>query len=150
MAHAKLQDPDEFRRWYQQGRPYKWIIEQYAKKYNIEIRTSTIGNWRTQLGITERRRTRHTDLVPWEILPEHRYHRFLTWLRQESTRRGGGKLKPDQERRLDWFLDELKELNAVIHYDPETEDGFHLVGREAQDTDIIRKPRSRPSHPSRD
>ena len=52
-------------------------------------------------------------------------------------------LKPDQESRLDSWLEWLKTENAVVHYDPETKEGFFYIPRQAGDKDLIHEPKSK-------
>lgn len=80
------------------------------------------------------------ELIPWQVHNEHRWAYPLSMLRTEAERRAGVKLrKTDLERLLPW----LKSLHAehlVIHYDPDTEDGFFYIPRQDSDTDIVRLP----------
>jgi hypothetical protein len=51
-------------------------------------------------------------------------------------------LNQTDETRLDSWLREVKELGAVVLYDPDTPDGFYLVPRQERDTDIVRRPQT--------
>ncbi|MET8084674.1 hypothetical protein [Micromonospora sp. NPDC005237] len=64
----------------------------------------------------------------------------MVLLRAEARRRAGKTLNQDDIYRVDALLRDLKERHAVVHYDPDTEEGFHLVPREPEDEDIIRQP----------
>ena len=44
-------DPDEFIRWYGEGKTYSWIMDEYRRKYDLRIGYETISNWRHQLGL---------------------------------------------------------------------------------------------------
>lgn len=137
---SKLQDPVEFTHWWNEGKTYQWIVDEYRRKYNIEITPGTIGNWRARLGL-ERRQQRSLELVPWYVEPKHAYRHNLAMLRAEGRRRAGAPLSAIQQRRLDSWLAFMREEDCVVHYDPDTEEGFHLVPRRPGiDKDLVRVP----------
>lgn len=145
---TKLQNYDEIVRWYKQGKTYAWMVEQYKKKYNIDVSPSAIATWLTnpELGPgVERRQVRDPGLIPWEVKREHRYDHINNMLRYEARRRAGADIAPATLKRLESWLKKLEENNAVVHYDPNTEQGWWYVEREPGDDDIIRKP----PHPTR-
>lgn len=140
MSVTKLQDRDEFVRWYTEGKTYSWIIDTYREKYDTDIGSGTISNWRHQLGL-ERRAVVDTSLIPWEVKPEHRINHILNMLRSEGRRRGGQEVAPRTLAKLEAWLAGLAADDAVAHYDPDTEQGWWIVKRRPGiDTDIIRKP----------
>lgn len=84
---------------------------------------------------------RYDELIPWRIQMRHQKHFFVRMLRLEGRRRSGGELKPEDERRLDDFIEELRENGAVIHYNPDYgTEGFYAVPARPVDTDLIRVP----------
>lgn len=140
MPGAKLQSEQEFTRWWNEGRSYQWIIDQYREKYDLDITPSAIGNWRARLGL-ERRQSRNIALIPWTVLAEHRYKHAAAMLRAEGRRREGQELSPLQLARLNNWLRFLQDEDVVVHYDPETEEGFFYVPRRPDiDKDIVREP----------
>lgn len=140
MPGEKLQSPAEFTKWWNEGKTYQWIIDEYRRKYHIEITPSAIGNWRARLGL-ERRQQRSLDLIPWTVEERHRYRHALAMLRAEARRRAGAPLSAIQKTRLDSWMAFMKEEDAVVHYDPETEEGFFYVPRrEGVDKDLVRMP----------
>lgn len=143
MPAQKLQNEQEFRRWWAEDKPYQWMIDEYMRKYGIEIVPSTIGNWRARLGLP-RRQARDLDLVPWSVKSEHQRKYVLTMLRAEGRRRSGAPLPPLQKARLDNWLKFMQEEGCVVHYDPDTEEGFFYVHpRPGKDRDLIREPDKR-------
>lgn len=140
MPGEKLQSADEFRRWWDEGRTYQWIINKYREKYGIDVTLGAIGNWRARLGL-ERRQQRNMSLIPWEIEEKHRYRHVLAMLRAEGRRRAGAPLARLQEHRLESWLHWMSENDCVVHYDPETDEGFHYVPRRSGvDADLVRTP----------
>jgi hypothetical protein len=140
VAAAKLQNTDEFTRWWNEGKTYDWIVAEYERKYHLVITPSAIGNWRSRLGLP-RRQQRNVNLVPWAVKREHRYRHALAMLRAEGRRRSGEVLPDLAAERLARWTAFLAETNAVVHYDPDTEDGFFYVPRRPEvDTDLVREP----------
>jgi hypothetical protein len=62
-------------------------------------------------------------------------------LRQEARQRVDAKLSDRERHRLALFRANLAENDAVVHYDPDSENGFYYVQRrDGVDRDIIREP----------
>ncbi|WP_405436563.1 hypothetical protein OG373_06340 [Streptomyces avidinii] len=139
MGRRKIQDESEVIRWFEEGRTYQWMIEEYRRKYDIETVVSMWGNFRRRRGL-DRRIVRNDDLIPWFVKEEHRWAYPLAMLRAEGRRRAGKELTETDESRLASWLGMLKKKGSVVHYDPDTEEGFSYVPRQAGDNDMIRRP----------
>ncbi|AGM12205.1 immunity repressor [Streptomyces phage Danzina] len=139
MPARKIQDEGEVLRWFEEGRTYDWMVEEYRRKYNIETVPSLWGNFRRRRGLP-RRIVRDDDLIPWLIKEEHRWLYPLAMLRVEARLRAGAKVSELELSRVTNWKQMLEEENAVVHYDPDTEDGFFYVPRQPGDDDIIHKP----------
>ncbi|MGW8953513.1 hypothetical protein [Streptomyces sp. NPDC055709] len=142
MAKSKIQDEQEVIRWFAEGRTYQWMIDEYKRKYDIDTVASMWGNFRRRRGL-DRRITRDDDLIPWFVLEHHRWKYPVAMLRVEARKRSGKKVSETEMARLISWKEMLEEENAVVHYDPDTEDGFFYVPREKGDNDIIRRPKQK-------
>lgn len=140
MAKKKIQDEQEVIRWFEEGKTYRWMIDEYKRKYNIETVPSMWGNFRRRRGL-DRRITRDDDLIPWFVKEEHRWLYPLAMLRLEARLRDGRKLSDPDKARLDSWKEMLTEQDAVVHYDLDTEEGFFYVPRQAGDDDLIHRPK---------
>ncbi|WMI33352.1 immunity repressor [Streptomyces phage Provolone] len=142
MGARKIVDEGEVVRWFEEGRTYAWMIEEYRRKYNIETVPSMWGNFRRRRGL-QRRITRNDELIPWQVKPEHRWLYPIAMLRAEARRRekGDEALSELEKTRLPSWLKMLKDENAVVHYDPDTEEGFFYIPRQEGDDDLIHKPK---------
>lgn len=141
MGASKIVDDDEVKRWFEEGKTYAWMIEEYKRKYNIETSTSMWGNYRARHGLN-RRVAWDQDLIPWAIELRHRYSYPILMLRKEARRRAGFEATEEQNHQIDAWLAGMEESGAVLHYDPDTEEGwFYVPRREGIDKDIIREPR---------
>jgi hypothetical protein len=142
MGARKIQDEGEVIRWFEEGRTYDWMVKEYRRKYNIETVPSLWGNFRRRRGL-QRRITRNDELIPWQVKPEHRWLYPIGMLRVEARRREKGEeaLSELELTRLTSWLKMLKEENAVVHYDPDTEEGFFYIPRGEGDDDLVHKPK---------
>lgn len=140
MPASKIVNEQEVVRWFEEGKSYHWMVEEYKRKYNIETVPSMWGNFRRRRGL-ERRTLRDDDLLPWKMDDAHRWLFPAQMLRAEARRRAGKTLRPDEEKRVDNFIKRLKDEGLVVHYDIDTKEGFFYVpARPGVDTDLIRQP----------
>ncbi|MDO8152307.1 hypothetical protein [Isoptericola sp. b408] len=138
-APSKIQNVGEAIQWIESGWTYQEIVDEYRRKYNIETTLSMWSNFRHRRGLA-RRINRDDELIPWAVDPRHRNSYHLAMLRVESRRRNGWELREVDASRLASWKRDVVALDAVVHYDPRTPDGFHLIPRESQDHDLIRQP----------
>ncbi len=136
-------------RWFEENRTYEWMQQTYREKYGIETTIPMWAAFRRRKGL-DRRNTRADELLPWKVNPEHRHLYPALMLRLEGRLRDGRPIDPVKMRRLESWKQSLAEDNLVVHYDPETEEGFFYIPREEQDTDLIRKPKVKTGNQARD
>ncbi|MBO3103471.1 hypothetical protein [Cellulomonas fengjieae] len=139
MPATNIQDEAEVIRWFEEGRTYAWMSQEYERKYNIETVPSLWGSFRRRKGLA-RRITRDHHVIPWPVREEHRWNYILALLRMEARRRAGATLSDADAGRLERFRVQLAESGLVVHYDAETAEGFHCVPRRPGiDQDLIRE-----------
>ncbi|HLL67543.1 MAG TPA: hypothetical protein VK453_17795 [Micromonosporaceae bacterium] len=137
---AKIVDEQEVVAWFAEGRTYRWMSEDYRRKYNIETSPSLWGTYRHLRGL-HRPTTNDHGLVPWNVRERHRWAYPVIMLRAEARRRGGVDLSADDLAKLEAWLKRMKEDDTVLHYDPDTEEGWCYVPRRVGiDVDLIRVP----------
>lgn len=141
MAGAtKVRSEDEIKRWFEEGKTYAWMAEEYERKYNLRVVPSMFANLRRRRG-WDRRITRDDELIPWMVKDEHRWAYPVVMLRVEARRRAGRPLRKVDSDRVEPWKKELLEKGLVVHYDPDTDDGFFYVpARPGVDLDLIRVP----------
>lgn len=143
MPASFIEDEGEVFRWFREGRPYSYMIEQYRTKYNKETTVAYWSKWRQRHGI-ERRVTRDDKLIPWKVEEQHRYMWDILQLRKEARRRTGSPLPEGEGDVVDAWIRGLDEEGAVIHYEPDTDQGwFRVPRRKGVDHDLIREPDER-------
>jgi len=160
MPASKIVDEEEAVRWYEEGKTYAWFVQQYKEKYNIETSEPMWAAWRRRRGL-KRRNLRDDDLIPWKLKEEHRHLYPVMMLRLEARRRENERAekaneepayqisKRDMDRLKSW-KQTLTEGGLVVHYDPETTDGFFLVPRGEKDKDLIHPPTRKTGNKARD
>jgi hypothetical protein len=137
---TKIVNQGEVERWFREKRTYTWMIEEYRRKYNIDTTPSMWSGVRRRLGF-DPRIVHDPDLIPWTVKEQHRWEFPLQMLRAEARRRQGRTLDPEYARKLPGFLQRLQDDNTVVHYDPDTDEGFFYVPRRpGVDTDLVRQP----------
>lgn len=140
MGSSKIQDEAEILRWFDEGRTYQWMQQEYLRKYNITTGLSMWSNFRRRRGL-DRRIVRNDDLIPWEVREQHRWRHAIRMLRAVARKRQGKVLDVATAEALEPWLRGLASRDAVVHYDPDTDDGFHYVARRpGVDLDLIREP----------
>lgn len=131
-------------RWLAEGHTQLEIVDRLGAM-GIETTQSAIAMLKARHASPEaeaRMRTLHrAELIPWKLRPEHRQLHTAKMLRALSRVRRGEPITPAQDGQLKNWLAGLEADGAVIHYDPETEQGFWRVeAREGVDEDVIRDP----------
>lgn len=156
MPARKLPDDATIREWHEKGLTFPQMAELHLAATGIRVEPASFNVHCGRLGLPSRN-LRHSDLIPWSpIRPEHNNDYIVNMLRRESARRAGSPRwndlrHPDYDvaevQRLNSWLQGLKDGNngkgSVVHYDPDTLEGWHYVNREKKDDDIIRRPRGR-------
>lgn len=142
-APSKVQDMAEAVRWLEEGRPYQWMVDEYRRKYHVQTSVEMWSGLRRRRGIPTRI-VRDEALVPWAVRPEHRHAHAVSMLRAEARRRAGKQLTPGTAEMLETWLAGLERDALVVHYAPETPEGWWYVPRrEGVDRDLIREPEQR-------
>jgi hypothetical protein len=132
----------ELRRFLSRGLTQQQIVAEWERDSGHRVSRSTIAMAIARYGLNSAHpRPRYEDTLPWIVKEEHTYHRDARMLRLEGRRRSGRKLTTKERRLLQAWRDQLDEAGAVVHYDPDTEQGFWWVYRDPTDgDDIVRRP----------
>lgn len=141
---AKLIPDSEVAQLCRQGKTDKEIAEYLLEHLNVALTPNAITRWRRRQGM-DTRRHRYTDLIPWRVKVEHAWLYIPKLLRWESRLRAGLPVSDRDRQRLDEFKAKLDAAfdgrGGVVHYDPETQEGWWVVERRPGiDTDMIRNP----------
>ena len=140
MARQRvIEDWAELERLFRSGMSPKQISETYAER-GVVVAPGTLAVIRHRKG-WNRVHLDHSALLPWLVRKEHRGAHHQRMLRLESTLRQGGEVDERNRRLLESWKKQLKAEDAVVHYQPDTPQGWFLVPRRpGVDTDLIRVP----------
>lgn len=145
-AKRSRPDDDTLEEWFEAGWTYQQMADFWAE--HPEGKRLTPAAFRNHCMTQpwfKPRNARHigTALMPWtNIRPEHADLYEVQMLRRESLRRAGHKFpRHDYEiQRLNAWLQGLRDENAVIAYERDTQQGWWRVTRKHSDVDIVRLP----------
>lgn len=141
VGTSKIQNEQEVVRWFEEGRSYGWMMQEYLRKYKIHTTISMWGNFRRRHGLDLRMERSDVALVPWKVKEEHRWAYALAMLRVEARLRRGATVREEDAARLASWKAKAEASGTVVHYDPDTERGFWMVPRRpGVDVDLIRVP----------
>lgn len=147
-----LPDKETFQKWLEED-PRPTQQEMVGRIYEMSGEVVT----RQAISMALRRygfkpmRNRWKELLPWRVKEEHLHAYIPNQLRLESARRAGwpnGRPDDDVIRTLDFWIKELdcwvdlssgKRVGAVIHYEPDSIEGWWPVPREPQDYEGLPK-----------
>lgn len=153
MPRAAVLPHEKIKRLYRDGLTQQEIARRLiadgdVPDQNLRRLSQAVGMARLRMGLSAAHRERHDDLLPWVVREEHRGKYAAKMLRLEGQRRSGSaRLAAQWERKLDAWLKKLEQDDTVVHYEPETEQGFWYVRRRYDtagnkiDTDLIRDPK---------
>lgn len=137
----KIQDIPQFIRWYNEGLPYTEMAKRWTAENGEAITPTAFSNLRIRLGLGPRLATRDTDLIPWDVRAEHLVLLPMRMFHAKTRRDRRLPVSPDQLQRLAEWERLLEESNLVVHYEPNTDQGFFYVpAREGIDNGLIREP----------
>lgn len=135
---TKIPDRMELERWLRAGETNAEVIARYREQ-GIDITSAGIAMFRRRHGLEMMRDVR--TLIAWPVAKQHRALYPARMLRFEQRRRGGRPLDARQEGYLDAWIEKLTTDDLVVHYEAETDIGWHYVPRRPGiDTDLIRDP----------
>lgn len=155
MATRTTPDDDTIIEWHFEGITFEEMAARWAEQRPdlTDPPSAAAFNMKAHRMGLPLRNMRHSDLVPWTpIRPEHLHDYKVNMLRRESARRADaprftpGHPNCDEAdlQRLNSWLQGLRDGNGgkgvVVHYDPDTVEGWHYVNRVKADKDIIRTP----------
>ena len=123
------------------GLTQQQIVQAWEQESNIRVSRSAIAMAISRYGLASAKpRPSYREMIPWRVRWEHRMHWDVRMLRLEARRRRGEALADKEKRDLTVWRSRLDEANAVVIYEPDTDEGFFWVQRTPEDDDVIRRP----------
>ena len=139
---------EDLKRWVDEGYTDSQIADIVGREFHTDPPAKqTVAYWRQRHGIRRNRviapRLDHSAVRPWKVKAKHTGDGIEHRLYEYSNRLHGRRLSPSADRRLDDFLDWLREHDVVVDYDPDSEQGWLFRRRDPaldRPEDIIRRP----------
>jgi hypothetical protein len=128
------------------GMTHQQIADKVSSDEGVAVSREAVSAALSRAGMTNR--VRYEDEIPWRVKVEHQGSYDLWMLRLAARVDRGLGVSKTEARRLQVWKDRLNRNGAVIHYEPESEEGFWPVHREAGiDLGLIREPDRRKRRP---
>ena len=120
---------------------HQQIADAVFAETGIRVNRSTVSAALSRAGLTNR--VRYADALPWKkIRTVHNGHYAAQMLRVGARIKAGFEVGESLQDRYDSWARRLQEQDAVVHYDPDTAEGFHYVKRRVGiDKGLIRNPK---------
>jgi hypothetical protein len=77
--------------------------------------------------------SRYREELPWRVKVQHIREYPARMLRLLGRRRSGQELTEAENKRLDAWLRQLEDNNAVVGYDPNSKFGFYYIDKQEHD-----------------
>lgn len=135
-----LPDDAELIQMVKRGMTQQEIADETFKRTGVRVTRAAVSAALMRAGQLPRR-PRYPELLPWRVKAKHDGHYALKMLRVEARLREGKPITERERKRLEAWKETLVTNKAVVHYDPDTDEGFYYVlARPGVDKDLIRTP----------
>lgn len=137
---SKIVDAAEVRTWYEEGRTFQWMADEYLRKYNVEIRPTAFSNFRTLKGWPYRYAyDNRQKMIPWKVKREHQGKGADVHLKYLVRHDSGYEIPEERYRAAMHWWQDVDALGLVVDYDPDQ--GYVLRKRRPGiDKGYIREP----------
>jgi hypothetical protein len=115
----------------ERGLTHQQIAETISRQTGYPVGRSTVSAALHRAKATTPAK-KYLDEIPWSVREEHQTHYAARMLRLLGRRRAGIQNSAEADKRLDSWLNQLHEKNAVVTYVPDTPDGFYYVEGEPE------------------
>lgn len=117
---------NELRRLLDQGYSHADIVQYVFDTTGERVSRTSVSAAISRAGLSKPQ-SRFTETIPWRVKVEHIRDYPARMLRLLGRRREGQPLNEEETQRLDSWLEQLANDNAVVGYDPEV--GFGYIDR---------------------
>lgn len=132
VTGSKAPDKNTLVRYRDEGLTQQQMADRWTTESGWNITRSAIAMALKREGVPPvRPRPRYEDELPWKVAQRHIQKSDAQYLRFWARRRHGKSLQPEEESKLNHWLGQLLDQDAVIVYDRETPEGFHWIPRTA-------------------
>lgn len=134
-AERILPEASELKKMLDGGMTQQDIVDRIYAESGVRLSRAAVSAALARAGFASYRK-RHAELIPWRVKVEHNKEYPVRMLRLEARRRKGEALPPPEEKKLDSWLQFLRDNKMVVGYHPAV--GFRYIDpRPGIDTDLI-------------
>lgn len=139
-AHRYLPSDSTLAKWREEGLTAPQIRERIMEREGVDVALGSVYSALSRAGLTDL--VRYSDFIPWTpIRTDHTGHYALAMLRLAARRDAGEKLSTERSKKLDAWVERLRQENAVVAYVHDSPDGFYYCpARPGIDVGLIRIP----------
>lgn len=125
------------RRWLEEGLTHQAMADRTFEVTGERVSRAAITMALQRYNLVDQQRPRYEHEVPWRVKVEHLRAYPVRMLRTLGRRNSGEPMSAEMSARLDGWLKQLEEANAVVGYDPDSDEGFHYIAREPGDPEGV-------------
>lgn len=142
MAPPRMLPPvEQLQRWVDEGYTHEQIAELILIQTGEKVSRSTVSVALYRANKTKPK-ARFENELPWKIKTQHAARYPARMLRVLARRNRGMDVPPEEDHKLDLWLDKISQQGIVVAYDPDSEPGFFYVparGKDGKDGIPIRR-----------
>jgi len=127
-------DKNTLQRWVDEGLTHQQMADRVFEEQGERITRNAISAAMMRYGLSKEG-ARYEEEIPWRVKMLHAKAFQLRMLRLLGRRRLGRKLNKAEAKQLDEWLKKLKDDNAIVAYDPDSDLGLFYIDAKWKDHD---------------
>jgi hypothetical protein len=128
-------DKTTLERWQREGLTHAEMVARHEQETGIRVSRASISGAMVRYGLAENK-PRYRNSLPWRVRDEHGTHYAARMLRLYGRKQQTpDKLNIDESQRLRSWLDMLDREQAIVGYDPDSDEGFYYIDQALKDND---------------
>jgi hypothetical protein len=127
----EIPDLDVLTKWHNEGLTYGQMADRWYEETRIRKTPAAFGKACRKARLF--RNLSHDEWLPRNMRPEHQKLYDPEMIRRWSARKQGKKFDEVENQRINAWLQNLMDADAILWYDPDTVEGWHPVRRRSDD-----------------
>lgn len=126
-----LPDKNTLTKWHEAGLSYPEMADRWFEESGVRKTPAAFGQACRREGLF--RNLKHDVWLPRNMRPEHQKAYDSEMIRRWSAREQGKKFSAIEDQRINGWLQNLRDADAILWYDADTQQGWWPVKRQASD-----------------
>lgn len=127
----ELPGADVLRHWHEEGLTYQQMADRWEAQSHFRKTPQAFGKACRKAGLF--RNLSHDKWLPRNMRPEHQKLYDTEMIRRWSARQQGKQFDETEDQRINAWLQNLADADAILWYNPDTVEGWHPVRRRSDD-----------------